>query len=517
VGSLDLLRPVHLLLAGCAVLFVAVLALGPVPVVDLFWQLKAGQLILEWGSVPHADPFSYTSGGSEWVVQEWLPSLIFYWLYTAVSPEALVLYKMVGAAAAFAIVLWRCYRRTERWLLAALLTVLAALAARTFLDIRPQILSYILFSGLFALLEEYRRRSDETTADRLLWAVPPLMLLWANLHAGFVLGFLLLGVFLAAEGWEALRGDRSRLRVARALATTLAVSLPLTLLQPNGLALWRYPFMLMGHSVVMDFILEWKSPNFHQGWVRAYEALLLIGLAAFALARRPIWVGDLILLVGLAHASLTSIRHIPVFVLACTPILAEPIGEVVGSVERRLRADGRLARMAWVVAGATLMTLAFGFAAELRTVPRRNWFGYTGALQGFPVAACDAIETRGWDGNLFNDYKWGGYCLWRFYPRREIFIDGRAEVYFNTSFDDYYAIHNVFPDWRERLRKWRVETALLDRQSYLARVMEASPEWTRVYQDGVAVVFRRRVSLGEVGTERGQVAGTGRESLASGQ
>src|SRR5262249_59555969 len=98
-----------------------------------------------------------------------------------------------------------------------------------------------------------------------------------------------------------------------------------------------------------------------------------------------------------------------------------------------------------------------------------------------PVRACDAIDAHGWGGNLLNDYKWGGYCIWRWYPHRKVFIDGRAEVYFKTSFDDYYAIHNVFPDWPARLRKWRIDTALLDRTSHLARVMAASPAWIRVY------------------------------------
>lgn len=492
----ELLRPVHLLLAAGAVLFVALLALGPVPIVDLWWQMKAGQLILEHGSVPRTDPFSFTSGGAEWIVHEWLPALFFYWLYTFVSPQALVVYKMVGASVAFGLVLWRCVRRTNRWLLSAAVTVLAALAARTFLDIRPQILTYIFFAGLLLILEEYRRRTRNPAefafAARLLWVVPPLMLLWANLHAGFLLGFFALGVYLLGEGWEVLRGDRSRLQVARALAIALGVSIPVTLLQPNGFALWRYPFVLMGHDTVMGFILEWKSPNFHQRWVRPYELLLLLALASFALSRRSIWAGDLIFLVLLVHASLTSIRHIPVFALACAPIVATPLAQIVGRVERSLKADGRFGRTAFLATGLALVTLAFGFAAELRGLPRRDWFSYTGALRGFPVAACDAIEVSGWKGNLFNDYKWGGYCLWRFYPERKVFIDGRAEVYFDTAFDDYYAIHNVFPDWAERLRKWRVDTALLDRQSYLARVMETSPEWVRVYHDPVALIFRRR-------------------------
>jgi hypothetical protein len=501
------LRPVHLILALAALGYVGLLALTPVPVVDLWWQMKAGQLILQRGVVPHTDPFSFTAPGAEWVVHEWLPSTCFYWLYTHVSPAALVWYKILGAVLAFGIVMLRCWRRTGRWLLAGLLTAMGALAAHTFLDIRPQILTYVFCAGLLALLEEYRRSTaeedgatgrgeDEATriapSPRLIWAVPPLMLVWANLHAGFMLGFLLLGVYLAAEGLEWARGDGTRRPVVASLAAVIGLSAMLSLLQPNGLALLRYPFMLMGHEVVMGFVQEWLSPNFHNDWVKPYEVLLLLALGGFALARRSIWLGDLVLLLGLAHMSLFSVRQIPIFVLVCVPILAEPLADILRRTEEWLRADGRLGATALLTTALALAIVAFGYALELRDIPRRGWFNYAGMLASFPARACDAIDAHGWDGNLLNDYKWGGYCIWRWYPRRKVFIDGRAEVYFNSSFDDYYAIHNVFPDWPERLRKWRIDTALLDRTSHLARVMEASPEWIRAYADDVAIVFRRR-------------------------
>jgi hypothetical protein len=511
---------VHRVLAIAGWLFVGVLALGPVPVVDLWWQMKTGQLILETGAVPHADPFSYTAPGAPWVVHEWLPSVLFYWLYTHVGPDALVAYKILGVLLAFAFVFWRCVRRTGRWLLSGAMVVLGAMAARTFFDIRPQIFSYVLFGATLAVLEE--RRAP-------LWLLPPLILVWANLHAGFVLGFLALGVALAAEavcrclgdgtrGGEGAtsatgrRGEPATGRGAghpapgtrhpapgtrhwargRSLVAVTAVSAVLSLAQPNGFGLWRYPFLLTGHPTVLDFILEWRSPDFHAAWTRPFELLLLLGLLAFAASRFRVRLADLALLAILGHAALTSIRHIPLFAIACTPIVAEAVARVVARVEQRIPRGGAGTTAPFVAAIVALVGLVWVATPEVRAIPRRNWFGYTGVMAGFPVAACDAIEENGWGGNLFNDYKWGGYCIWRFYPERKVFIDGRAEVYFGPAFDDYYAIHNVFPDWAERLRRRGVETVLVENNSYLARLMAVSPEWVAVYRDAVAVVYRPR-------------------------
>jgi hypothetical protein len=481
----------HLALAVAGWLCVGLLALGPVPVVDLWWQMRTGQLILETGAVPRADPFSYTAPGAPWVVHEWIPSLLFYWLYTHVGPGALVAYKIIGALLAFAFVFWRCLRRTRRWLLSGAVVVLAAMAARTFFDIRPQIFSYVLFAATLAFVEAVVRREPRLTTTAL-WLLPPLVLLWANLHAGFALAFLVLGVYLAAEVVFWCLGNRSRGPVARTLALVTAAAAALSLVQPNGFDLWRYPFLLTGHPTVLNFILEWRSPDFHAAWTRPFEVLLLLTLLAFAASRHRASLPDLALLAILGHASLTSIRHIPLFAIACAPIVAEALARPVARLERHLsRWDARAFGPA-VAATAALVGLVLVAAPEVRALPRRDWFGYTGVMAGFPVRACDAIEANGWGGNLLNDYKWGGYCIWRFYPERKVFIDGRAEVYFGPAFDDYYALHNVFPDWPERLRRRRVETVLVEVNSYLARVLAASPEWVAVYWDEVAVVYRRR-------------------------
>ena len=128
--------------------------------------------------------------------------------------------------------------------------------------------------------------------------------------------------------------------------------------------------------------------------------------------------------------SLFSIRQIPIFVLACVPILAEPIADILRRTEEWLRADGRLGATALLTTALALAIVAFGYALELRDIPRRGWFDYAGMISSFPARACDAIDAHDWNGNLLNDYKWGGYCIWRWYPRRKVFIDGRAEVYF---------------------------------------------------------------------------------------
>src|SRR6185436_9296841 len=93
-----------------------------------------------------------------------------------------------------------------------------------------------------------------------LWLLPPLMLLWVNLHGGFAIGFLLLFITLAGQGLSRL--------LKQSGPAVVGVS-------PYGLSLYTYPLRTVSIGVLQDFIQEWQSPNFHQRNVQLFIALWL--------------------------------------------------------------------------------------------------------------------------------------------------------------------------------------------------------------------------------------------------
>jgi hypothetical protein len=133
-----------------------------------------------------------------------------------------------------------------------------------------------------------------------------------------------------------------------------------------------------------------------------------------------------------------------------------------------------------------------GVGLEAARLPKSHLFEYSAGLAFFPRQACDFIESQGWSGRLYNEFDWGGYCIWRFYPRQQVFIDGRCEVYFGGPWENHHAIHYAQADWAERLRAARVDTLLVNPNSYLNRVLPTSQEWVRVYADSMSMVYRRK-------------------------
>ena len=153
---------------------------------DLWWHLRTGQLIVETGAVPKADPFSYSQLGQTWISHEWLADLAIFGIYRVLHTTGLIVLFAAIAALGFLFLYLRCDGKPR---VAAACVVLGAFACSPVLGARPQMFSFLLASFLLWLID---RSSDYP--KRLLW-IPLIFLVWVNLHAGFALGLAILLVF----------------------------------------------------------------------------------------------------------------------------------------------------------------------------------------------------------------------------------------------------------------------------------------------------------------------------------
>jgi hypothetical protein len=158
---------------------------------DLWWHLRTGQWIVETGHVPHSDPFSFTRAGYPWVAQEWLSEVVFYELWKHGGAAALIVFSAIITTAGFMLLYLRC-PGGRPWAAAATVLGALAFASGPSWSARPQMFTFTLASLLLWLLERGTERGTEKARPRLLFWIPPLFLLWLNLHAGFALGPALL-------------------------------------------------------------------------------------------------------------------------------------------------------------------------------------------------------------------------------------------------------------------------------------------------------------------------------------
>src|SRR6202167_6058862 len=284
---------------------------------DLWWHLRTGQWIVETGHVPHSDPFSFTRAGHAWVSHEWLSEVAFYELWKHRGTTALIVFAAIITAAGFMLLYLRCLPFGQKAHWAAIASAFGALASAPCWGVRPQMFTFTLVSLLLWLIEagEYR--------PKLLFWIPPLFLLWLNLHGGFALGPALLmayGIGLIVETASGKTPWQQARPILVRLLLLLLVCLALVPLNPSGAQLYLYPFATLRSPGMRSFIVEWFSPDFHQSLYRPLLLLWLLLLTALATSRTRPRGRVMVPLILVAFAALDAVRHIPIFVLFAIPV-----------------------------------------------------------------------------------------------------------------------------------------------------------------------------------------------------
>ena len=441
---------------------------------DFWWHLRTGQFIVETRAIPHADIFSFTNAGRPWVTHEWLAEVLIYALYALGGFPALILAFAALIALAF-VVLYA--RMPGKPYVAAFAVLLAALTTAPTFGARPQMFTLLLASVFLYLLDQ----------RRALWLLPPLMILWVNLHSGYALGIVLIAVYLCGDIVEDLT-LRSTFRVSHSRLLVFVLCVGAVLLNPNGAAMYVYPFETLTSRAMQAYIQEWFSPDFHQIEFQPFAWLLLGTLVALALGGKRVTLTHAILLAGFGYAALRSARNIPFFALVAAPVLAEQVWHWLAS--RVAIPPARTSRAVSIVNGGILALVVLASAARVATVIANQ-----PAVERakYPTAAVDFLQTRVVPASLYNAYGWGGYLIWRLYPQTRVFIDGRADVYGDVFIEEVYLkAYRGGAEWRAPLEQYAVRVVLIESGAPLAERLSGAVEWDKVYADHQAVIFVKR-------------------------
>lgn len=501
------------------------LAARPVIDPDFWWHLRAGKLIWEARAVPHADVFSATFAGREWVAHEWLSEVLMFLVQQSLGYAGLVVCFALVISAAMWVAYRRCAAVAHHPHVAGSALLLGALAASPTWGARPQMFSFLFAAVFLALLDAHAAGRSR----RAVWWLVPLTALWANMHAGFALGLALVALTVAGialDSWlsdgaktRRIEGDVGEVddegrgvggdvagvgkesgrlllwRRVRTLVYVFAACVPAVALNPNGARLYLYPFETLTSRAMMKYINEWFSPDFHEPMFQPLVVLLFATFAAMILSRARVRPSSLLLLAATGYAALRSGRNVPFFALAAMPLLAEHAWEWL----KRQSWGMRLARPERVDrAGAglkVLLNVLLFVAAPLALAFIR--VGQVAARQAadearnFPVAAVRFMRENSLPQPVFNEYGWGGYMIWNLYPDYRVYVDGRADVYGDEYLEEFLRAHDGVGDWRAPLERARVRTVFVSPDAPLASLLRQDAGWRVAFEDKQAVIFVR--------------------------
>lgn len=480
------LRIVTLVALVLVLLLAALRGSRPLVHDDLFWHLATGRQVAEQHQVPTTDIFSFTRAGERWVSHEWGFGLIAFALWSIGDYPALVALQAALAVAILLLLLRVMLQTAASRLdrldgLAVPLLAVALWAVDAQLILRASLLSAVLMLALLLLLHRFDRRGRRGA----IVAIALVFLVWGNLHGEVVFGLFVLGLatvesLLGRWPRAAKRLPRGLLRAspARPYLPVLLGCVALTLVNPNGVDVLLYPFVLA------RFLFAGRVPLEMGHFTAATPALmpgfyLLLAILLWSLlplqSRNLPSLTEALAIAAFLLLALQSHRFIVYFTLLALPVIARLQDRA--SARRTRRRSPRWLPAA--VLGLTLLIVGAGSAAAWRSHPRRA------ISRHFPAGAVRFLRQEAITGRMFNHQNYGGYLHWSL--GAPVFWDGR-----NLLFAPLMREISQLPLSRVAER-WQIDYLVVTEFEHRRlRDQIAGGGWGLAYWDDFAAVYLAR-------------------------
>ncbi len=473
---------------------------------DLFWHLAAGRNICEQGRVPQTDPFSYTFGGKPWVNHEWLWDII-YWSIYQLGPDAVAWFTIGIFITIFVMGYLMAYRFCGSVFASGLTVWLAAAACFWFFDIRPHVVTLLMVS--IVLITRDRKWAP--------WMWPGLIILWTNLHAGFVFGIGMVGLLVLVrtveQSWEA-----KRVVINWGEWLSVALCLLTWLVNPYGWRIAEFQLDYFFHDSIYKNLIEWRPPEFrldptyYEGCFWWFTLLAVVGIVlggdvlvgggVFVTAsllmrnmKRENWRYLILIVAGVClrrhkHRYLIALsavafilatnsrRFIPLFVIISIPFAAYAVVRLRDFLARH----APQLKTPWAGVGASLVALgcATFMWSQVKLGPSllRNW----SMSDVYPEEAVEYLKAIDPSQRVMNYYNWGGYIILHA-PEIKLFIDGRANTLYDEAiYKDYHTFLSGRPK-QERLNRYPADVALLPGGAFSNALQKLPTPWKPIYRD----------------------------------
>lgn len=472
-------------------------AFEPITDNDYFWHVVIGRWIDNHGAIPNVPLFSWwgLEQGYSWTSHEWLTEWI---MYKAGDIGCIAI--MLGI---FIVLYYLMYKMLKidfkklfdvKLLYLLLMTVFFKVTGP-----RPYIISLVFFAYLIYVLFSYLDK-DKKIFDKLIWTLPIMQILWANLHGGsssmpyiFILGVLLTDFFIKLfkindQRWAGFKLDKTQIKTLLINLGLIAVA---TCINPVGYKLLLYPFTNMADTNMIDYILEWQSPSFH-GLLGIY-IFIMVAFPVFNMivTKKSYKTYEIAIFALLFYMALKSQRFIGMFGIYSTWMIGKYLfldKEFYDTVRKPFKKFEKLITYGFETLLVLIVILtAYVQINKFTTIVDNDGYYSDGAIE----AVINAKPKR-----MYNDFGQGGYLLYKLdkanaLDNMNIFIYGLGDVFSNNILIDTTKLYKLQEDPEKLITKYNFDLMLTVSKSPLCRYLIQNPNWKVLYSDDMNYVFIR--------------------------
>lgn len=501
---------------------------------DLGWHLRVGQQIADEKNVPHEEYYNYTLANETWVDHEWLLDLATYEVFNRFGYIVLTcVYALFLTLTLLLLTLYtsKYYTKNNGLFCIFGIIFLGVLAISPHIGVRMQQFGLLGLLLLIITLEKYTRSKKSIT----LLFLPFLFFFWANMHASFLIGFFVFGLFIINKIIENFLKNKyklSWLNYSRSLTLKQiahvsfvgVISFLVTFFTPYGIRLYAF-LTEYSNTFYLKHINEWLP-----AWSYPFQYKQMLYLAIFASifliitinirqksVKTKIDLNYSILAFVFFLLAFKSKRHFPLFFIASFPFITlllssslKNIPPILNNIRLFFKHNLYLKLLGFFL--FILISTLFLIKTNFTNQPFSGPF----YCQAYPCQALDLLKntpeynTR----KIFINYTWGGFSLW-IWPEKQLFIDGRLPIhtYNGRSLLEEYADFFKEDILEDKLNEYEIEAVLIrlrqpikfsfiekyifglnekkinDKKHWLREYLKTASEWKMVYNDIISEVY----------------------------
>jgi len=461
---------------------------------DTGFHIRAGEYMMETRSIPKLDPFSLFFPPMPWPTHEWLSDVLMAMINRISGLTGVVIFFIIIISITYSL-FFRILRANKgNIIIDIILIVLVVITSQVHWLARPHIFTLLLFMAWYYIIDSF-----QNDRNNFLYLLPLIMLLWINLHGGFILGFILIVIYIAynlEKLYISKNTDKeSHKRKMKYLLFATIASVLVSLANPKGYHTLLFPFEVVSNRLIMDNYNEFLSPNFHSASVTPFRFSLLLLIALLGASKGKLNFIDLAFILIFTNMALLSGRYIPLFSIIIAPILSKHGNNMLNDINNNFSnfivnkarvhesIDESARGYIWPIIAILVVV---GLVASSRIKYR-----FDEKIK--PVDAVEFLKKEHIPGNMFNNDEFGDYIIYSAYPQYKVFFDGRADIYGNEKIQDYLNVANMRPGWEKVMEKYNIGWIIYNADSPLSQYLNLKKEWKLIYTDNVANIYIKNI------------------------
>ena len=448
---------------------------------DILGKIRFGQDVLQSHTALLPDTYSYLQSNSYWVNDEWLSDAIFGSVWNIGGWLGLVIFKTT-IALLLQLILFNFVRKSgiDRNALAMTMLIAVFMMSPALHVVRPLIFTNLGIAAVLILLIKSRSNS------RVLIALPPLFMLWTNLHPGFVAGLLTVTIWCVIDLILSKKAPALHRGVStKWLVLALIASYAATICNPYGIALLAKLALVQNYSrpEIWEFLpIAIKDP-----FGLCYFLTVALTFFAIIISRRPRDFTALLVWAAFAVLPLFAMRHLCLYAIATLILTNEHLADLWSRRANSTGEEPELHQTIMLVTSSLLGVVIVGYAMTKMAKAE-----FVDSLK-MPVKIVSLLKSADVKGNIATEFDWGEYIIFHGGHKFKVSYDGRRETLYtqlsiliNTCFRDGIAV------WDTLLDKCATDLVLIDKERADFNLMKTRADYRLLYEDDTAALFGKK-------------------------